>query len=347
MLTKDTIEDRLKYLHSRLPKHPTSVNASYLLPKHLRKEVLASNFSEASLQKVADHVGYFLGLLNSVKVKIGIESSEYMLSTARSAKNPDHVGLYKVIAGPIREIQLTKKFRFELCHILAILAHESTHDYLCHHRIEESSESENEVLTDLAAAYLGLGGLLLKGYEPISWTSDEWDILIASGHTNHTMEIGYVTPANIRYAIYLAAKLRNLKNLAAPLPTVDRIKIALHFRRLRKSEEKSTRRIELLREKLNRVKSLYSQTQSKMQRASEISTQLKIAPEDGHKLVEIANAFSAGKIQLEIERLSRDVNALTSSVDANGPYFTNMSSEVDNLSMIISDWYQVLSKYIA
>ncbi len=345
-LTKETIEDKLEYLHSKLPKQPTSIQGPYLLPKHFRKAVLDSNFSQSSLQKVSDHIGYFLGLLNSVRVKIGIESSEHMLSTVSYGKNSDHVGLYKVVGGHIREIQLTKKFRFELCHILAILAHESTHHYLNNHGIEESNEIENEILTDVATAYLGLGALLLKGYMPIHWTSDEWDILIASGHTNHTMEIGYITPENIRHAIFCSAKLRNLEKLASPLPIFDRIKISFHFRRIRKNQEKSKRQVELLLEKLNRARSLYDQIYSKIQRTSKITNQIEISAEDGRKLVEIANAISLGETKRAIENLSRVVNILKDSTEIDNGKFTSCVFQIDDLCLTIAEWDRVVSKYL-
>ncbi len=345
MLTKETIEHKLKYLNSKLPKQPTSIQGTYLLPKHFRKAVLDSNFSQSSIQKISDHIGYFLGLLNSVKVKIGIESSEHMLSTGALGKNSDHIGLYKFIGGHIREIQLTKKFRFELFHVLAILAHESTHHYLYTHEIEESNEIENETLTDLAAAYLGLGGVLLKGYAPIHWTSDEWDILIASGHTNHTMEIGYITPENIRYAIFCSSKLRNLEELASPLSIFDRIKIYFHFRKIRKNQEKIKRNIDLLLEKLDRARLLYDQINSKMQRASKIRNQVEISSEDGHKLVEIANAISLGETERKIENLSQDVNILKDSKDIDNGRFSSCVFQIDELSQTIEDWDRVISKY--
>jgi hypothetical protein len=346
MLTKETVEDKLEYLHSKLPKQPTSIQGTYLLPKHFRKAVLDSNFSQSSLQKISDHIGYFLGLLNSVKVKIGIESSEHMLSTVSYGKNSDYVGLYKVIGGHIREIQLTKKFRFELCHILAILAHESTHHYLYDHRIEESNETENEILTDVAAAYLGLGALLLKGYMPIHWTSDEWDILIASGHTDHTMEIGYITPENVRYAIFCSAKLRNLEKLALPLPIFDRIKISFHFRKIRKNQEKSKKQIELLLDKLNRARSLYDQIYSKMQRASKITNQIKISAEDGRKMVEIANAISISETERAIENLSQVVNMLKNSTEIDNEKSADCAFQIDELSQTIAGWDRVMSKYV-
>ena len=208
-LSKQKIKEKIEYLHSKLPKQPTAVKGLYSLPIHLSKDVLSTNFSQSSLQKISDHIGYFLGLVNSIKVTIGIESSDYMLSAAKDIKDADRVGLYKVLGGYNREIQLTKKFRFELKHILAILAHESTHNYLYHQGVTEPEESENEILTELATAYLGLGHLLIPGYKPITWRSDHWYTLSGSGYITRTILIGYVTPQTIRNAIIISARLRH------------------------------------------------------------------------------------------------------------------------------------------
>ncbi|UCE07931.1 MAG: hypothetical protein JSW07_07840 [bacterium] len=316
-----------------------------MLPKHIREEVLDSNFSQKSLQRLSDHIGFFLGLLNSLRVKIGIESSENMLSQKSRTENSDHVGLYKVISGSIREIQLTKKFRFELSHILAILAHESIHDYLHHHGIQESCKSDNEIITDLAAAYLGLGGLILKGYEPIHWISDEWQGLISSGYTTHTIQIGYITPENIRYAIFLATKIRGLEELASPLPALDRIRLYLHFRGIKRREVKRKKEIELLIEKLNKAESLYSLTQSKIYKAPKIQT--RIAPEDGKKLVEIANDFAIGNIKHEITRLLEDVKNITSLSGTEYSHIPIISSQVNSTLQTVSDWHKLVSKYIS
>lgn len=345
MLTKGTVEDRLEYLHSMLPKQPTSIQGPYSLPKHFRKAVLDSDFSQSSLQKISDHIGYFLGLLNSVKVKVGIESSEQMLSPVSYGANSDNVGLYKVIGGHIREIQITKKLKFKLSHVMTILAHESTHDYLYHHRIREENELENEILTDLAAVYLGFGGIILKGYETIQWTSDEWDILIASGHTNHTMEIGYITPENVRHAIFCSSKLRNLENFAYPLPIFDRIKIYFHFKKIRRNQVKNIRQIQLLFKKISRARSLYDQIHSKMQRLSMITNQIKISAEDGRKLVEIANAISIGETELAIENLSQLANMLNDSTEIDNEELASCVFQTDELFQTIIGWDRVMSKY--
>ncbi len=190
-LPRDEIWRRLNFLHSRLPKHPTAVSGLYSLPEKYAEEVANSNFSQSSLQTISDHIGYFLGLLGGVTITL-IEEPKHggWVGTSDGIVVADEKrlpigGMYRAVGPEHNEILLIKKQKYEFKHILAILAHECTHNYLYHYRVRESEESENEILTELATAYLGLGHLLLAGYEPISWTSNEWDILIASGHTVH------------------------------------------------------------------------------------------------------------------------------------------------------------------
>ncbi len=210
------IKDKLKYLHSKLPSRPTAVIEPYSLPEGGLNDIRQSNYSQASLQRISDHIGYYLGLFESVKISFAEEREKIWVGNSNgtltygTSKNPV-CGLYKRASLGRGEILLLKKPNFEIEHILAILAHECTHNYLYHHQINNPDEVENEVLTDLAAAYLGLGTLILDGYEAI------------------TEEIGYVATKDIRYAIVYSAKLRKLKELASSLPLLDRINVSFYF----------------------------------------------------------------------------------------------------------------------
>lgn len=347
-ISKEKVDEKLRILHNhpKLPKPPTAVQGLYSLPANLKKEVLNTNFSQDTLQKLSDHIGYFLGMLTSVKVTVGIESSDYMLAVPSEMDRADKVGLYKVTGTFRREIQLTKKFRFRIEHILGILAHESTHNYLNYWGIREEDELENEILTDVAAAYLGLGALLLEGYKPISWTSDHWATATASGYTTHTISIGYVKPEGIRYAIVRSAELRRLKEFASVLPFSDRIMVSFHFWKVSRWEEKKKKQIEALLEMLDRVKSLYDRTLNMMQKAPTNTSQGRIPPEDGRKLVEITNALSLGQIKLTLEELSRNANKLKDSTEIDGGNLSHLSTQVNELSKTISDWDRVVRKYV-
>lgn len=347
-ISKEKIDEKLRILHHhpKLLNPPTAVQGLYSLPANLKKEVLNTHFSQASLQKISDHIGYFLGMLTSIKVTVGIESSDHMLAVPSEMDRADEVGLYKVTGTFRREIQLTKKFRFRIEHILGILAHESTHNYLNYWGIREEDKLENEILTDVAAAYLGLGALLLEGYKPISWTSDHWATSTASGYTTHTISIGYVEPEKICYAISKSAELRRLKELASVLPLSDRIMVSFHFWKIRRLEEKKKRQIEALLEKLDRAKSAYDRTLNMMQKPQTNTGQERIPTEDGRKLVEIANALSLGQIKLALEELSRNANKLKTSAEIGDVESAHLSAQVNELSKTISDWDRVVRKYV-
>jgi hypothetical protein len=222
-LTKDRINYFLHILHSRLPEPPTAVKDLYELPPHLKSAAVDRfhPYTDSSLQAIADHIGFFLGIIASVKVTIGIETSDYMMGTVAAIREAgDRTGFFRVKTGLRREIQITKKHRFELETVLAVLAHESTHNYLFHHGIHLPDENENELLTDMACTYLGLGHILLAGYTPITWTSDHWREGDRSGHTRHTVSVGYVTPPTVYQAILYSAELRGWpsSSLVALLP---------------------------------------------------------------------------------------------------------------------------------
>ena len=70
----------------------------------------------------------------------------------------------------------------------AILAHELTHHYLFSKDIALPDVDENEKLTDLATAYLGLGKLTLNGYEPVSWTVNRYEQQVT-----YTYKVGYLS----------------------------------------------------------------------------------------------------------------------------------------------------------
>jgi hypothetical protein len=155
-----------------------------------------------------------------------------------------------------REIQITKKFRFELKHILAIIAHESTHNYLNQKNIRIDDERDNEILTDSAAAYLGLGNLILEGYEPIIWTTDHWISGNSRGHTTRTLTIGYINTDNIRFAVAKSAVLREIEEFTSLLPFFDRwifsSKIKIKINMKAKNERKNKKSVELLTKKMRK-----------------------------------------------------------------------------------------------
>ncbi len=337
------IRKTLQFLHSRLPKPPTAVKGLYALPPHLAKAVRDTDFSQASLQEVADHVGYFLGILRRTTISIAPESYGSAV-----------VGLYEAIGEYHQEIHLTRKVAFELKHILAILAHECTHNYLHHHGLTEPSERDNEVLTDLAAAYLGLGHLLIRGYERTEWTSNHWNILVASGHTKHSMYIGYLTPATIRNAVVASTELRGWdpQEVLSTLPFFDRIEARVllwpykvRSRRQARAARKRTHQLTDLRLQLTQLRRLYHRVSDQLERVATYAKDLSVSAEEGRRLVDIANEIATGSTDHYISSLSEKADTLLRDREFGREDVNALALHVANLTKTISSWQRLLNKY--
>jgi hypothetical protein len=217
-LPKQIVRKYIAFLHKSLPSSPTAVGEPYELPESYAQAVNDSGYSDHSIQQIADHIGYYLGLPRGIKVRIiELAPNKHAWATNESGQairsdedsSLDYSGLYQVIGRDHSEIRLVKRHRYELANILAILCHEYAHHYLHVHRVSLNHAMRDEYLTDIATAYLGLGFYVLQGYTPITWTSDHWSGLTSDGYTEHSISIGYLTPAVIQTAILLSAPLRN------------------------------------------------------------------------------------------------------------------------------------------
>ena len=92
--------------------------------------------------------------------------------------------------------------------ILAILAHEITHEYLYINNISFSNKYENEILTDIAAIFLGFGKLMLNGSE----NEDIWKNYYFGGSTTITdkLGIGYLDRSKLAFVYLLVCSMRNI-----------------------------------------------------------------------------------------------------------------------------------------
>ncbi|KPK42931.1 MAG: hypothetical protein AMJ78_00810 [Omnitrophica WOR_2 bacterium SM23_29] len=366
-ISSQKIREKLSFLKTKLPKQPTAANSLYSLPAEFAENVVRSNYSQVSLQKISDHIGYYLGLLKSVKITFIEEFTDNRwVGTSDGILVGDRTGspisgLYKIIGFDRSGILLIKKHKYDLKHILAILTHEYTHNYLYHHRISESEESENEILTDLATAYLGLGHLLIPGYKPITWTSNHWNYVFASGYTTHTLSIGYLTPNTIRKAIIISAEIRNWdpEEVIANFSSVWD-KIIAYFQlwpyknRLRKIErekrkdaifmKKRVEQINSLKVDVNNIHKVYNQVCKLIKSISTTMDTSSITAEDGRMFVEITNKIFIGEPISEIKSILEKIDSLkTSSI--NNENIPQLVKQVDELKKMISKWYELLCKY--
>lgn len=194
-LTDHQINNYLNFLSSVLP-NPSEGLIFLPLPV-----ISSTTFTKSSIQNISDYIGTFLGITDD-GVKISLEE-EY------GSYNSSETGLYKVLNPRHSEILIVKKRRYHIGHVIAILAHEYTHHYLHLHDITLPEEYENEIFTDIAAVYLGLGHLLLLGYKPIEYKGNFKFYIIAYSYTEHKESIGYLKPNDIINAIVQSTFIRN------------------------------------------------------------------------------------------------------------------------------------------
>jgi hypothetical protein len=210
-LSNKEIRFIFKYLKASLPGNPTAVNGLYSLPKALDYAFNGpTHQKEAALQKISDHMGHFLGLLNRVNVlfvekrESGPKSHNVFIADeggniGKETKSDfieeeKYAGLYKVRGFDHGEITIVNDRTFYLIHFLSVLAHEVTHNYLYHHHVNTPEKIDSEELTDLATIFLGFGSMILHGYEASSANS---------------CRLGYIDVSTIRRAILQAYSLRN------------------------------------------------------------------------------------------------------------------------------------------
>ena len=201
----------LKYIHGVLnvSEHPTAA-VIYNVPKHLKKKVINENYTQGSLQMLSDDISQYLGLKYSIKVTPKHENTDYASVDVKTLLESDKAGLYTVINGRHREIEINIKYKFKFKHILAILVHESLHNYLDHRNIRNNNTVENEILTDLSAVYLGFGKILYIGYKKMKRQSISSKSVV-NVTTMHHKQLGYVSSNMIKYAVFRTALLRNEK----------------------------------------------------------------------------------------------------------------------------------------
>lgn len=135
----------------------------------------------------------YLGALRVARVMV----RHFRLPDARIVvgfRAMEHAGSIELTAGPEYFVELHERFRTDRRDVGAALAHEVTHVYLHRLALEFPDLRDNEILTDTAAAYLGVGWLLLDAYREEATVRE--DRLGMSA-----FKLGYLTPEEYGYVL--------------------------------------------------------------------------------------------------------------------------------------------------
>lgn len=208
-LSKKQIRKILSDVSEQLPLPPTAVRGLYSLPSGIQLKYANSDDRRPIIQDLCDHIGFYLGILSRIDIQLvdDIEGSFDFVVDNRGTAIGKHrypfAGMYTTNFAGRRKIYIANEQQYRFDNLAAIMAHECTHNYVHIHKID-CNEVDGEILTDTLAAYLGLGFLLLKGYE------------------NFGLSIGYITDKSIKNTILCAMQTRKWrpKEIAARFESV-------------------------------------------------------------------------------------------------------------------------------
>jgi hypothetical protein len=345
-LNLDAIEKYLGILHKRLPACLTAVATLYEVPEQLALAAVRSNFSSESLQHLSDHIGIYLNILTPITISIQSEAGQ------------GYSGLYRVQGGSQPDILLLRTTRHGIQNILAILIHEYTHHFLRTHNVRLEDDLENEYLTDIATAYLGLGHYVIPGYEPITWESDYWSGADAYGRTQHSVSVGYLTTPTIAAAIIMATPLRrwNPFEVLRKLPAWDfrldgflrlmpymvvysyrRADSAIHDkRRIRRELQLS-----LLRKELGSLQVLQDQVCIRKATLMDHPELAACSGKAGKRLVEALNEIGTSDLAARIGKVSTRLDT-SSHIVASDRMFRQLRREISDMSRVLHRWFTIL-----
>lgn len=192
-LSKSKIKKVLSFITTQISSPPTAVKDLYSLPSGIESRYANSDDRTAIIQELCDHIGFYLGILSRIEIKlVKVSKADFFIDSKGRAVGEHRcpfAGLYTTSFGGIKKICIANEQQYRFENVAAIIAHECTHNYISLHGIS-IGEMHPELFTDILAVYLGFGFLLLNGYESFGFS------------------IGYITNKSIRNTILCAMKMR-------------------------------------------------------------------------------------------------------------------------------------------
>lgn len=334
----EKILEKLQKLHSELRHSARLMDEPYKAPKHLLRKANKEGFPQKVMQELSDHMGFYLKISARVHVHVVTEKQLYEIH------GKDSAGLYKTHGLTHREIWLVKKKEFRLKNMLAILAHEYTHNFLNHHGVRELDSYQNELLTDTAALYIGFGGLLHQGYQPIIWHSD-YQYQFGGGYKykRNELRLGYIQLGNISYGIKNASRMREAPSLTQPLPLWEKLLFLPGIIQMRLKKRQEKRKADLT---IRKIQDLFRDLSYCREQSMRLPGLLdKPAPEtkdmEKQRLrVEMANEVSMGALPLHISSLEKRAQAFKRGGPPNEKELNTLLGEVNTCKVNIAAWLE-------
>lgn len=182
-----SVKTSIKLLHQRLPQQKLSMYAASLPPADIFIHPSADIVIE--VQQLAGRIAHYLGLPIG-RILVNFSSSLPCPAQVELSSADDYL------------VRLHERYRFDSQDIPALLAHEIVHIFLYRLKIAFPNVLENEILTDTAATYLGVGWPCLNAFR-IS-VQDSLDFGYVGPRTiRHfsASKVGYLTPEEFAYVL--------------------------------------------------------------------------------------------------------------------------------------------------
>ena len=203
-MNRQWVNEKLGVLFSKIGNFKSESEVYFEPTEEIYKQLETGN--EKDLQEVINSIAKYL-ILNPIPTVTYDWGLKF---------KPEVAGQIR-LSSPTRHIQIPFFFVGKKYPLGAIIAHEMTHAFLYSKEIFLSDPNENEMLTDLATIFIGLGKLLLNG---LKYRVNEYSGMEYS--------VGYLSPELISYGYNELNKCRlvNEKNATMHLTqdAMERIK---------------------------------------------------------------------------------------------------------------------------
>jgi hypothetical protein len=180
--------DKLFLLESKLRKfHGYKILEPFVFNPKDANEV------QSAAKKIASH--------------LKLENMTFIISYARQVKNTG--GHIQLDNSNDVFIEIDSEIKHDYEAVLSILAHEICHKYLYKHNIKLFPEYENEILTDTATIFTGLGKLTLNGCEKTHvFTNDNVDG--SKTETRKTQKLGYLDKSQFAFIYKICSTIHRI-----------------------------------------------------------------------------------------------------------------------------------------